>query len=343
MFKRRTLFVIGAGASAEVGLPVGTGLARNIREKLKLERTDYGEFSVSDRGLFDQLRRAHPKEVNSYLDAYGKIHAGILLSNSIDDFLHIHRDDKYVVELGKAAIVRAILEAEANSHLYVDQSNIYNIPDYTRIIGTWYIKLLRILGSGTIAPDASKTLDEVAFIIFNYDRCVEHVLEYGLQQLYAINKDEARKIVNAATIIHPYGSIGRIDEVPFGGEKYRSFDCFQLSKRIRTYTEQVEQGEIVSKIQNEVIDADCIIFLGFAFHDQNMLLLHPGGRHEEKEIFGTAFGMSKDDSDNVIEWLSELFPATQHTQSVRLQDNIRLENKLTCTELFESYARSIAG
>jgi len=34
MFKRRTLFVVGAGASAEVKLPVGAQLAKNIGHKL---------------------------------------------------------------------------------------------------------------------------------------------------------------------------------------------------------------------------------------------------------------------------------------------------------------------
>jgi hypothetical protein len=34
MFTRRTLFVLGAGASFEADLPLGTGLAKAIRKKM---------------------------------------------------------------------------------------------------------------------------------------------------------------------------------------------------------------------------------------------------------------------------------------------------------------------
>ena len=38
MFKRKTLFVLGAGASAEVGLPVGVTLAKTIADLLDVRR-----------------------------------------------------------------------------------------------------------------------------------------------------------------------------------------------------------------------------------------------------------------------------------------------------------------
>lgn len=36
MFKRRTLIVLGAGASAEVDFPIGTGLATAIKSKMDI-------------------------------------------------------------------------------------------------------------------------------------------------------------------------------------------------------------------------------------------------------------------------------------------------------------------
>ncbi len=35
MFKSKTLFIVGAGASAEAGLPIGRELKVKIRDKLK--------------------------------------------------------------------------------------------------------------------------------------------------------------------------------------------------------------------------------------------------------------------------------------------------------------------
>ena len=335
--------MVGAGASAEAGLPVGTGLARKIREKLHSERAEFGDVTVEDRILFGQLRRANPNAVNECLQAYSTIHKGVLLANSIDDFLHIHRDDRFVVEVGKAAIVRAILEAEADSDLFVDHSNIYNIPDYPKLADTWYVKLMRILGPGTSVQDVSQVLDNVSFIIFNYDRCIEHFLQFGLQHLYGIKKTEAAKIVTEATIIHPYGSIGSISNVPFGGDKNHDLDYVNLAKRIKTYTEQIEEGEVVGSMKEEVKNAERIVFLGFAFHDQNLALLHPGGRWIGKEVFGTAYGMSDKDTGDVVAWLSELFPALGIPEATASRNHIRLESALKCTALFDSYAKSISG
>jgi hypothetical protein len=42
MFKRQTLFVIGAGASQELKMPVGTELAMAIHSTVKLKRGEWG-------------------------------------------------------------------------------------------------------------------------------------------------------------------------------------------------------------------------------------------------------------------------------------------------------------
>jgi hypothetical protein len=211
MFRRRTLFVVGAGASHEVKLPVGTGLAASIADRLYLGSRDSGVVPAEPR-LISQLRHARPQHGNEIVGACNKLRQGLILSNSIDDFLHIHRDDPHMVEVGKATIVNAILAAEAGSDLYVDHSNIYNVPDYRKFSGTWYVKMMRVLGAMTNAPDASRALQNLSFIVFNYDRCVEHFLRFALRHLYAISRDQADEIVRGATIIHPYGLVGGLDE-----------------------------------------------------------------------------------------------------------------------------------
>ena len=154
MFKRRTLFVIGAGASHEAELPVGAKLAESIAERLVLRDDSTGQTRPAEPDLYSQLRRAHPQAGNELVAAYKKIREGVILSNSIDDFLHVHRNDPHIVEVGKAAIVNAIVAAEAGSRPYVDHSNMYNVPDYKKVADTWYVKLMRVLGAGTSATDA---------------------------------------------------------------------------------------------------------------------------------------------------------------------------------------------
>jgi hypothetical protein len=59
MFKRRTLFIVGAGASNEFGLPLGSKLAAAIREKLDVSFDSMGfQLGGGDRELWGQVHRA---------------------------------------------------------------------------------------------------------------------------------------------------------------------------------------------------------------------------------------------------------------------------------------------
>lgn len=344
MFKRRTLFVVGAGASHEAELPVGAKLAESIAKRLVLREDGTGQARPTEPDLYSQLRRANPQAANELIAAYKKIREGVILSNSIDDFLHVHRNDPHIVEVGKAAIVNAIVAAEAGSRLYVDHSNMYNVPDYKKVADTWYVKLMRVLGAGTSATDAPNALNDVSFIVFNYDRCVEHFLRFALHHLYATSRAQAAEIVCNATIIHPYGLIGTLDEVPFGGNRDRNVDYVQLSRRIKTYTEQLEESDTIKRMKKEVAAAECVVFLGFAFHDQNLALLEPKRALTEREVFATAFGMSDDDASEIKSVLAEWFPEERYEGlAISLNYHVRVENKLKCAELFDYYTKSIAG
>jgi hypothetical protein len=149
MFRRRTLFIVGAGASIEAGLPVGARLAEGIGDMLRVKRHEITSevLNFNDREIFKQLERVHGKSIQTYVQAARKIHEGVLLSNSIDDFLNIHSKDEAVTTLGKAAIVRAILAAEHHSKLFVDPSNLYNKRDFASVADTWFVKFMRVLGS----------------------------------------------------------------------------------------------------------------------------------------------------------------------------------------------------
>src|SRR5262245_33063343 len=127
MFRRRTLFVVGAGASCEARLPIGTQLANTIAKKLtpKEDTVSGGVTNFDDRELYRPLLR-HSAGINDFVKAAYLINRGVRLSSSIDDFLNIHRKNAQVLKLGKAAIVRSILEAERSSILHIDPSNTYN-------------------------------------------------------------------------------------------------------------------------------------------------------------------------------------------------------------------------
>jgi hypothetical protein len=168
MFKRSTLFNVGAGASNEVGFPVGVALAEKIGSMLE-KRSDSEATRgarYGDNEFFAELNRAHHKEFSDYAHAAARIAQGIRLASSIDDFLDIHSEDKRINGIGKAAIIRAVLKEERNSNLMVSQSNIYNKMDYSKIADTWFVKLMRVLGPGVTISNVANIFDNVAFIVF---------------------------------------------------------------------------------------------------------------------------------------------------------------------------------
>ena len=100
---------------------------------------------------------------------------------------------------------------------------------------------MQVLAPGRKAPDVEHVLDGISFINFNYDRCLEQFLIHGLHLLYGIPKEEAVGIVDKADIIHPYGTVGALARVPFGGNEEIRLDYAELGQGIKTYTERVEE------------------------------------------------------------------------------------------------------
>lgn len=73
-----------------------------------------------------------------------------------------------------------------------------------------------------------------------------------------------------------------------------------------------------------------IVFLGFAYHPQNMkLLFAPDG--EPKQIFGTAYGFSEFDREQIRMELQEMYTVDHH--------NVFLSNTM-CKDLFHEFSRA---
>jgi hypothetical protein len=111
MFQSKTVFVVGAGASHEFGLPLGTGLASDIARKLTF-RLDEGAGRVvaghGDPALLACIKRQARNEIGPYLKACELIVGGALLTDSIDRFLSLYGDEEEVQFCGKAALVQRI-------------------------------------------------------------------------------------------------------------------------------------------------------------------------------------------------------------------------------------------
>ncbi len=309
MFNRRTLFVLGAGSSAEVGLPIGKGLAESIGSKMDI-RFEFANKQIGsgDMELYSQMTGQLRNKVQEFQQAAWLIRDGIGLAQSIDDFLDIHRNNANLNLYGKAAIVKAVLEAERKSKLYFGGTSGIETFDATRIADTWFVKFMHMLSRGIPRENVREIFERVSFIIFNYDRCVKHFLVNVLQKLHGIREDEASDIVGDLQIIHPYGVVGN---VPFGTTRA---NYLELAAGIKTYTEQLGEENVIQGMANEIRRAECIIFLGFAYHRQNLQILSPEKPMPTKPVFGTAFGMSDADVEVTAHQLDAWF---EHRDSPR--------------------------
>lgn len=339
MFARRTLFILGAGSSFEAGLPVGTALAKIIRDKMDVRFERFTEpIGNGDHGLYAHLAHVNRQQSDAFWHAAKRISTGLGFSQSIDDFLDQHRSDPVINRYGKAAIARAVLEAEHDSKLYFERHNEDSSFDPDKFADTWFAKFIYMLGRGIPRENVAEIFDNVSFIIFNYDRCVEHFLENALQRLYALNDQDAISIVADLQIIHPYGQVGTLREVPFGAPR-ANYDT--IAQSLKTYTEQIAAADVMNELAAEISRAACIVFLGFAYHSQNMRLLAPPARITAKSIYGTAFKMSDSDVSIVSRQLVNFL---QNGITVQERQNmVKIENKLTCSSLFDYYAKSLSG
>jgi hypothetical protein len=91
-------------------------------------------------------------------------------------------------------------------------------------------------------------------------------------------------------------------------------------------------------IQEVIFKAQQIVFLGMAYHDQNLQLLANPGTFEIKSVIGTAYGRSlgdiEDITNQIAAWAKPDFQST-------FRKHIQIYNNIPATEIFDDYSRSL--
>lgn len=308
---------------------------------------EYGHKQISgDRTIVEALRKhTNHGDINPYLACGRQISAGMRLANSIDSFLDSHKDDHGIRLCGKLAIAKCILDAEKNSTLYIDPfADPEDRLNFDRVADTWFVRFFKILHDGIAKSDLDSLFDRVSIINFNYDRCVEYFLVHAIQAFFSVEENRAQAVVSHLRIFHPYGTVGPLPwqdpqkAVPFGSSAQQADVLLALSQSLRTYTEQLEEGDVLAAIRNEVRRADAIVFLGFGFHRQNMDLITPPRRQGQKtsqtRVYGTAKNVSKADCQVIENQVRAVL------RSANKEGAFEIRNDLGCAGLFDDYWRS---
>jgi hypothetical protein len=192
VFEQPVVFVIGAGASHEYNLPLGSGLKAAIASSVHFAD------GAGDRKLHQILALRHPGEIEKYEKAGGDLAKNISSYVSIDDALNwFARRRPEVVELGKLAIVSEILKAERASRLFSTEG--WEIPN-ADFDDTW-IPHFHSMVMESAQMDDVEAFKNVTVINFNYDRTLEHYLYAALQTKFGLDEESAGQFLSNLKVI----------------------------------------------------------------------------------------------------------------------------------------------
>lgn len=345
MFKSKTLFIVGAGASCEANLPSGEALKYKIAELLDIRfeygwRQEGGDFMITE-ALKQHVRITGEESINSYLEAAWHIRSVVPASAlSIDNFINSHRENQRIALCGKLGIVKGILDAEGESTLRSAGSG-SDLFEPEELSSTWFSGFFKMLTEDVDKSEIGNIFENVTIITFNYDRCIERYLVQMLGQYYGVSIPESEKIVRKLKIIHPYGQIGNLpwqggNSISFGA---KSAPLISLVGLIRTFSEGMADEEILGEIHSEIIKAETMVFLGFAFNPSNMRLLKPNKTTQTKRVFATTWGLSSADEEQIKKDINLMLG-----RKIGGLDALKpaLEN-VKCGEFFKRYFRSLSA
>jgi hypothetical protein len=280
MIRGRTVFVLGAGASAPYGFPLGLKLTDGIREELSRD-------SQFRRDVLDAYgRRESLKEFAELIGEAGR--------NSIDELLQWRQQWR---EVGKLAIARMLIPCERDERLHPAASALdWLLPQEPD--GRWYRHLFNWLLTSRKGR-CSIEANQLTVVTFNFDRSFERALFRFIAANCANDPAEARRLTLLIPVLHLHGQLGTPAWLSSDGaladRAYRpsdtGSDCLKMcAQQIRIVDEEVLDDPTLQKALDALADAEVVCFLGFSYHPLNLQKLQIG-RLAGKEIRGTAYRM----------------------------------------------------
>jgi hypothetical protein len=240
-----TVLVLGAGASADYGFPLGRSLLLQICRSLDARKEVGLKKSLLDLGFGRNEIGPFAAELR------------FSMQPSVDAFLENRPE---YMEIGKAALAGCLIPYEDPSRLY-HRSN--EKP-------TWYEYLFNQMRASI---DEFKS-NQISFVTFNYDRSLEYFLYAALESTYGIGEERAVELLSSISIIHVYGQLGLPHYLSENGRTYGSKvtpeaieKCVTEIKIISDLADETEEFRQAHKLISE---AWKLCFLGFGYHRTNV-------------------------------------------------------------------------
>lgn len=289
---KKTVLVLGAGASEPFGFPSSFELSRTILGmKITFPEDELwktNDFSKTD---IDEFRALFS-------------HAG---GSSIDEFLGHRQGYDKMIKIGRTAIADALLPHEITDSLFSLRPN-PNRPTIDRT-ANWYEPLFHLIAQERAFEDLD--LSWLSVVTFNYDRSFEQFMFVSIKSAHPGVKDvDVAKKIKKMKIIHVHGSLGQLPwqtspkdttfitydaprKRPDKAPRFPSELGLRAGKNIRIiYESQKVRREFV-RAQKLLQDAARVLFLGFGFHPLNLERLAVQ-KLKPLTLSGTIYGITLD-------------------------------------------------
>ncbi|MDP2939478.1 MAG: hypothetical protein Q8O13_05330 [Candidatus Omnitrophota bacterium] len=270
MIKTKTLFILGAGASAPFEYPTGIQLRNLICGRTRKAAVVQALVPVNEK----EDESFYAQSVDKFITEFSRSSL-----YSIDFFLE-HR--KEFMNIGKMTIASYLLPCERDQRLRDSGDN-------------WYMYLYDRLKSSFEEFDKN----EISFITFNYDRSLEQFLFEALANQFNKSYQECAEKIKNIPIIHLYGQLDFLpwqngNGFPYLYQKDSFVRLRNARDNIKLLTEEREVGESQEfQAAYKLIEkADKIYILGFSFDETNLERLNVS-LMKDKTITATAYELER--------------------------------------------------
>lgn len=293
MITQPTVVVLGAGASNDLGLPLGPQLQQQV---VSLVSDQSDEFHSYFRSGVVRLFGGDQSRANGVVRRAIDYARGLRHAASVDNFLDQVKSDVDFVAAAKMAVGWQIARAESQCTI-AELHHDADILDAAVSAKYFLNEFLNLLVRGHQEDNIERSLENVTFVVFNYDRCLERILLAWFETRFP---GKALALYRSVKILHVYGCLGPYDKHA-GSEFFRGktsnamlnphLTMPEFSGRIKVFTEQ-EDSDVAEKISHAIHFSRAILFLGFGFEEQNLRFFRAPQSYTKK-IFATTMGKGK--------------------------------------------------
>jgi len=346
LIDKKTVFILGAGASCAYGYPSGVFLRKHIclPAGFRARHIEYLKTTTIEQEAKDSLF----KTIKTFISAFDDSH-----NDSIDLFMannpKLAPTGKYIIaleiftfELGSCFGERAEVEQEARR----TPSPIISLPE--NILrsglfkgGDWYShlfnRILREFPKKNGLPDLSD--HKISFITFNYDRSLEQFLYESLINTFTeVSPDKIVESLRHLKIVHVFGQITPLkwqnpdDYVDYKPKLNESL-LQRAANNIRTIYEEQKNPEL--SIAHKLIEeAEQIFCLGFGYAKENVDIIElPESMGKYCPLYGTALGSEKKEVQDIK---GMIVGRLSRAGDFKNPERIKIEN-MDCLKLLRNY------